>query len=59
MDDRADPVGNRAADLVVWASDLLRTDGASATTRQAIADAVRQLHGPSHDLGNFKMSERD
>jgi hypothetical protein len=43
MDDQAGGAPRRAADLVTWAGDLLRTDGPSATTREAIADAIRQL----------------
>jgi hypothetical protein len=43
MSDKADLGATRAADLVAWANDLLRVDGDSATTRQTIADALRQL----------------
>jgi hypothetical protein len=43
MDDQADLTTKQAADLFAWASDLLRADGHSARTQQAIAEAVRQL----------------
>ena len=43
MDDEEDILANRAADLVDWASALLRSDGGTAATREAIADAVRRL----------------
>jgi predicted metal-dependent enzyme (double-stranded beta helix superfamily) len=43
MDDMADLAANQAHDLVAWADDLLRADGHSATTLEAIADALRQL----------------
>jgi hypothetical protein len=43
MDDTADIAAKRAADLVAWADELLRANGTSATARQAIADALREL----------------
>ena len=43
MDDTAGTAAKQAVDLVAWADDLLRADGPSAPTRQAIADAVRRL----------------
>jgi hypothetical protein len=43
MDDKADVAAKLAAELVVWAGDLLRADGHSTSSRHAIADAVRQL----------------
>jgi hypothetical protein len=43
MNHSGDLANKQAEDLVAWASELLRADGHSATTRQAIADAVRRL----------------
>jgi hypothetical protein len=43
MDDMADLAAKQAQDLVAWADDLLRADGHSAATLEAIADALRQL----------------
>jgi hypothetical protein len=43
MVDQSDNADKRAADLVAWASELLRADGRSATVRQSIADALRRL----------------
>jgi DNA-directed RNA polymerase subunit K/omega len=41
MGDPGDLAAKRAEQLIAWASDLLRADGYSAATQQAIADAVR------------------